>query len=178
MWLNIVQLARNLLKDDQQLVSVTYFTALVRGNDHKRKRQLVYLDALRTLDSLNITLGKYQLSDFRCPKCNETSQVPAEKMTDVNISVAMLNDAMANRFDTALLVSGDGDLAPAVRAVRAPGLAKRVVVVFPPKRSAFELQKAADAWFTIGRRVLARSQFPDEVASRSGVSLRKPNRWR
>jgi uncharacterized LabA/DUF88 family protein len=183
LWLNVEQLARNLLKDNQELTEVKYFTALVRGKSSdtrfldKQRRQNVYLDALRTIPNLSIILGKYQLGEFHCPSCGATSMVPTEKMTDVNISVAMLEDAITNLFDTAILISGDGDLAPAVRSVRLKAASKRVVAAFPPRRSAFELKDAADSSFTIGRRKLAKSQFPTEVTTAAGHILRKPTSW-
>jgi uncharacterized LabA/DUF88 family protein len=53
------------------------------------------------------------------------------KETDVNIATALHNDAALDRYDTALLVSGDSDL---TRAVRDIDVRKRVVVAFPPGR--------------------------------------------
>lgn len=39
-----------------------------------------------------------------------------EKMTDVNIAVELLGDAQDDAFDTAIIISGDSDLTPPVRA--------------------------------------------------------------
>ncbi len=61
-WLNVQVLARKLLKADQQLVFVKYFTSLVSGtprDPHKRKRQGSYLDALGTLRDFRILRGHY-----------------------------------------------------------------------------------------------------------------------
>ena len=51
-----------------------------------------------------------------------------EKMTDVNIAARLLTAAFENRFDTALLISADGDLTTPVRQVLAQFPQKRVVV--------------------------------------------------
>ncbi|MBN2081760.1 NYN domain-containing protein [bacterium] len=183
LWLDVVRLAQNLLHTDQELVGVKYFTARIRGDQNdpnfraKRQRQNRYLDALQALANLTITEGKYLLKAFQCKNCGVTSRVPTEKMTDVNISVSMLEDADDNSYDTALLISADGDLAPAIRSIRGRYPHKRIVAVFPPRRSAFELQNAANAYFTIGRRVLARSQFANEVTNAAGVVLHKPATW-
>ena len=39
-------------------------------------------------------------------------------MTDVNISVELLADAFQNKFDTALLVSGDSDLTGPIKKIK------------------------------------------------------------
>jgi hypothetical protein len=56
--------------------------------------------------------------------------------------------------------------------------AKRVVVAFPPGRFSVDLRNAASAYLKIGRAVVARSQFPETVLSRSGFVLRRPELWR
>jgi len=178
MWLDMRKLVSNLLKPDQKLAKVKYFTALVRDNPEKEKRQRTYLDALKATTEVEIIFGKYKLSDFRCPHCGRSTTSPSEKMTDVNISVSMIRDAVHNRFDTALLITGDSDLTPAVNAISAIAPEKRIVVVFPPRRSAFELRDAADACISIFRTTFARSQLPDEVITESGHVLRRPDKWR
>ena len=55
-------------------------------------------------------------------------------MTDVNIAVHLLEDAYDGVFDTALLISADGDLAAPVEAVRRRFPTKRIIVVAPPDR--------------------------------------------
>ena len=64
--------------------------------------------------------------------------------TDVNISVELMADAFQNQFDTALIVSADSDLVGPVETVRRLFPTKRMVVAFPPKRTSFALQKAAN----------------------------------
>ena len=62
-WLDVFQLAKNLLLTGQQLSIVRYFTApiLPDPNDpDKDKRQTTYLDALATLPSLSIEKGYYR----------------------------------------------------------------------------------------------------------------------
>ena len=62
-------------------------------------------------------------------------------MADVNIAVQLSTDAFDDRFDTALLISGDSDLTTPLRTVRAKFPAKRLIAVFPPGRQSFELKK-------------------------------------
>jgi len=180
-WLNVQALVRRLLKPGQQLTFTRYFTTRVSGtlsDPQKSKRQSTYLEALETLSELDISYGHYLRKPVRCFKCGSHWQVPDEKMTDVNIAVAMLSDAFRNRFDTALMVSGDGDLSGAVSAVRSLFQDKRVVVAFPPNRLSRELRRVAAASFTIGRVKFAASQFPDTVTSTRGYELHRPPSWR
>jgi len=104
-------------------------------------------------------------------------KVSHEKMTDVNIAVEMMRDAFQDRFDAALLISADSDLCPPVRAIRSLFPEKRVVVGFPPARRSIELASVASNQFVVGRASLAKSQFPVEITTPSGVILKKPETW-
>ena len=120
-WLDIRRMTERILRPDQELVAVRYFTARVqpRPNDPGEPiRQRTYLEALATLRDLSIHYGYFQPKRQRCSTCEATWQTYEEKMTDVNIAVEMLTDAQDNTFDTAIVISGDGDLAGPVRAVR------------------------------------------------------------
>jgi hypothetical protein len=53
-WLNVQSMARRLLKPDQTLVSTKYFTTIVKHPPDKQRRQAVFLEALQTLNDLQI----------------------------------------------------------------------------------------------------------------------------
>ena len=177
-WLNVQLLAQNLLKFNQELVMTKYFTARIIGSPDKEKRQSTFIEALETVPNLEIIYGKYQLNPRECTHCGFKDQVPNEKMTDVNIAVEMLSDAVKDKFDTALLLSADSDLAPLIRAIKNTFIQKRVVVVFPPKRDSVELRNIAHACLRIGRANLARSLFPDNVRKADGFILQRPPTWK
>jgi len=180
-WLNVPQLAQALLKPGQQLVLTKYFTSRVSatpGEPDKASRQDVYLRALATLPNLTIYYGQYLRRRIVCRNCRISWDVHDEKMTDVNISVEMLSDAFQDRFDTALLISGDSDLSGAVEAVQRLFPSKRVAVAFPPDRTSVRLRLVASGWLVIGRRKLALSQFPEIVAASGGHVLLRPPSWR
>ena len=180
-WLDIRRMAERILRPDQELVAVRYFTARVqpRPNDPgKPLRQRTYLEALETLRDLSIHYGYFQPKRQRCSMCGATWQTYEEKMTDVNIAVEMLADAQDNAFDTAIIISGDGDLAGPVRAVSRRYPKKRVVVAFPPGRHSAGLRSAATSSFTIGRNTLRDSQLPNAVTKPDGYVLTRPPSWR
>ena len=176
-WLNVVRLAENLLRPNQCLGFVKYFTARISGPPEKRMRQEQYLDALATLQNLKILYGHYMPTPSTCRHCGVSDSVPKEKMTDVNIAVEILVDAYQNAFDLALIISGDGDLVPPVRAIRRLFPAKVVVVAFPPRRASVQLGTSAHAHFMIGRAVIAKSLLPEGVAAPGGFVLKCPPEW-
>jgi uncharacterized LabA/DUF88 family protein len=70
-------------------------------------------------------------------------ETPSE-MTDVNIATELLMDAFNDRFDLALVISGDSDLVPPILALKQKFTGKRVVV--RPRRWSKNLGKK-DAMF-------------------------------
>ena len=98
-------------------------------------------------------------------------------MTDVNIAVNLLIDAQDDKFDTAIVISADSDLTPPIDEVLQRNPNKRVVVAFPPKRYSNKLKKVASGWFSIDRRTLKNSQFPQHVKTTDGFLLQRPQKW-
>ena len=113
-----------------------------------------------------------------CATCREPRTTYEVQMTDVNIALQMLCDAEDDRFDAAILVSGDSDLVGPVRTVleRHPG--QQVGVAFPPRRNSVELETAASFSLRVHRTALRDSQLPDEVAGPDGFVIRHRETWR
>lgn len=176
-WLNIQRMMQHLLKPDQELIVTKYFTTIVKQPPDKHKRQAVFLEALQTLSDFELYYGHYLSNDVVCRKCGHVYRTYHEKITDVNIAVELLRDAFQDRFDVALLVSADGDLAGLLRTVRQLFGKKRFVVAFPPKRFSNALRDAASAHIRIGRNVVAKSVFPDQVVKPDGYILHRPAEW-
>ena len=179
-WLDIRRLAENLLRTGQRLEAIRYFTARVEydpSDPGKQARQSMYLEALGTLRDLEIHYGYFQGKPQRCHNCGAAWNVYEEKMSDVNIAVEMLSDAHEDAFDIAILVSGDGDLAGPLLAVKERYPNKSVVVAFPPERSSIALIKAAAAHFTIGRGRFRNSQLPPRITKADGFVLTRPPTW-
>jgi len=176
-WLDISDLSNNLLKPNQKLISVNYFTARVRNSPDKEKRQNTYLEALEYFSKIRIIYGRFQPNVITCYSCGHSYSSPNEKMTDVNIASRILVDAFQNKFDTAVLISGDTDLIPPIREIKSLFPQKRVIVAFPPGRQNISLQKVAHASFIIGRKKLLDSQLPDEVPKPDGYVLKRPTEW-
>ena len=176
-WLDPCALIARMLGSNQSLEGVRYFTSRVKGNQDKQKRQSTYLEALGLLPKLSIHFGRYQLDDVTCPNCGTSYQTPHEKMTDVNIVVELLKDAKAGLFDVAFILSADADLLPGLIALRSEYPEKRAVVVFPPDRRSFHLEKNAAGALHVSEAELRVSQMPDRIMKPDGFMLERPSRW-
>ena len=179
-WLDVHQLAENLLRSDQQLSVVRYFTAPILpdpSDPDKDKRQETYLDALSTISMLDVQKGYFISRRHNCRKCGTPRTTYEEKTTDVNIAVAMLIDAYANLYDTAILISADGDLVRPVETILANFPNKRVVVAFPPDRNSNNLRKNASACISIWEKTIAKSQLPNQLLGSNGHVLHRPLSW-
>lgn len=175
-WLNVAQLAQNLLKPTQKIVGVKYFTSRVSNNPNKQKRQTTYLEALET-QGVEIIYGHYQSNSIECNRCGHLWMDQNEKMTDVNIATNLIVDAFQDRYDMAMLISGDSDLVPPIRAVHSLFSNKRVFVSFPPKRHNQTVAAAAKGSQVIGRKKLADNQLPNTITKKGGYVLTRPSEW-
>lgn len=178
LWLDLQNLTASLLRPGQTLTQVTYFTARVRDKPDSRQRQADYLDALSAHSPLVTTIdGRFQAKDRRCRGCGDSWVVFEEKETDVNIAIAMLEDAVLDRYDTALLVSADSDLCPAIRATKRLRPDKRIIAAFPPGRHSADLKRTVDGFVSIGRDKVRKAQLPDRLLTGSGITLQRPKYW-
>lgn len=180
-WLDLCGLSRSFLRGEQTFERCHYFTARINSDNRgaqDARRQSTYLDALATYQELTTHFGHYLPKQQTCRSCGATWTKYEEKMTDVNIAAQLLTDAYEDRFDTAILVSGDSDLTTPIKLVRQRFPQKRVVVAFPPARRSDQLKRAANASFVIGPNKLRKSLLPDTIATPSGYVLRRPDEWR
>jgi uncharacterized LabA/DUF88 family protein len=176
-WLNLWELCRLLLKPDQKLVTVKYFTSKVQNPPDKRQRQYSYLHALSITPGIERYFGKYEMSYHTCEGCGRKIEIPLEKMSDVQLATQMISDAFKDNFDVALLVSGDKDLVPIVELCRQEFPEKRIVAVFPPMRSCDDLRYAANAFIHVTETELKKSLFPNQITDSLGRLIECPKEW-
>lgn len=189
-WLNIHALAANLLDPGQQLVKTKYFTARLAGPrpadrkeyakelEARRKRQNNFLEAIGTIPEVEIFYGHYQEKPMECRKCSHTWMGWEEKMSDVAIATELLVDTFSSSYDTALIISGDGDLVPPIKVVRKLFGHKKIYVSFPPERFATSLQQSCHKLVdSVHGGNLSVCQLPEEVTLPSKYVLRRPVEW-
>jgi uncharacterized LabA/DUF88 family protein len=175
-WLDISKLVKGSLSANQQLVDIKYFTSRVTNNPGKQRRQSLYLEALDTT-GIKIIYGLYKSKDVECNNCGHIWQISNEKMTDVNIATHLLIDAFKDKYDTAILISGDSDLVPPIQAVHSNFPTKAVSVFFPPSRHNNSVAAAARGSMLLGRKKLNDNQFPEEIEKPDGYKIIKPAEW-
>jgi hypothetical protein len=86
-------------------------------------------------------------------------------------------DAYNDIYDTAILISGDSDLVPPIKAVHNNFPEKSVSVFFPPNRHNNTVAASAKGSLIIGRKRIIDNQFPEEVRKADGFVLKKPAVW-
>ncbi len=175
-WLNIKALVEKILKPNQELIHIKYFTSRVSNHPDKQKRQSTYIDALEST-GVKIIYGNYQDGSEECHRCGHIWRTAKEKMTDVNIAAAIMVDAFQDEYDMAMLISGDSDLTPPIREVHRLFNNKRVFIAFPPKRHNSSMALVARGSEIIGRKRLVDAQFDEEVVSKTGFTLKRPKEW-
>lgn len=175
-WLDINKLIHTYLTANQQLVAIKYFTSRVTNNPQKQRRQTIYIEALETT-GVKMVYGLYKAKNIECENCGHLWSISNEKMTDVNIATHLIIDAFQDKYDTAILVSGDSDLVPPIKAVHENFPKKAVSVFFPPSRHNNSVAAFAKGSQIIGRKKLIDCQFADEVKKRDGYILLKPSEW-
>jgi uncharacterized LabA/DUF88 family protein len=178
LWLDAEALVQGLLRGHQRLQQVKYFTARFRDDPALMSAQSAYLDAMEArCPRVKIVEGRFQEKRRICGSCGVAWVDYEEKETDVSIATAMIEDAVRDRYDMAILLSADSDLCPAVAAIKRLRPDKRVVAVFPPGRHSVDLQQAVDGFIVIGLNKIRQSQLPDAIDAGAGVVLRRPREW-
>lgn len=175
-WLDINKLVSHLLKPTQELISIKYFTSRVNNNPDKQKRQNTFIEALEST-GIKAYYGHYQSDSIECKRCGSIWATYNEKMTDVNIATHMIIDAFQDNCDMAMLISGDSDLVPPIKAIHDNFKNKRVFVAFPPNRFNNSVALVAKGNFIIGRKKIVDCQFPPEIIKPNGYILKKPKLW-
>lgn len=120
------------------------YNAPVRREDGEERYQAQqkFFDALRRIPYLEVKLGRLE------PR----GATVVEKGVDIAIAVDMLHFAATDMYDTAILVTGDGDFASAVQAVK--NLGKHVENSFFKTGLSRHLLDTADRFVLLDKDVL------------------------
>ncbi|MCL2689747.1 MAG: NYN domain-containing protein, partial [Chitinispirillia bacterium] len=62
--------------------------------------------------------GEFRKVTKCCRDCNSIYNTYEEKETDVNIAIKLYQQAYKNTYDVAIILSGDSDQIPAIRAIK------------------------------------------------------------
>lgn len=179
LWLDLVRLAEA-LRPKSEIARVKYFTADVVAEPDAASRQAHYINALchRHRGQFQVIRGRYQTKTKKCLRCHTEWDHHEEKETDVNIAVHLLRDAMDKTYDSALIVSGDSDLGPAVRMVKDVRPGYFMAAAFPPKRFSAELKSLMPASFHINENKVRGAQLPQTFQDGlTSKTFTRPEKW-
>jgi uncharacterized LabA/DUF88 family protein len=135
-----------------------------------------YLEALEA-SGVRLHVADFKRKTLTCPHCGREIERWEEKETDVALGVTAVELLHLRACDTLVIVSGDTDLAPAIRAAKRLFLESQVCVAFPHARFNAELQQIADFSFRLRTARYAEHQLPDPVRLPDGRVLRRPPGW-
>jgi hypothetical protein len=90
----------------------------------------------------------------------------------------MIKEAFEDSYDTAILVTNDTDLVPAIRMLKNTFPRKRIGVLFPIDRWSSELSQECHFWRKTKRKQLSKSQLPETVILPSGIAFQRPQSWK
>ncbi|PIU23314.1 MAG: NYN domain-containing protein [Chloroflexi bacterium CG_4_9_14_3_um_filter_45_9] len=118
----------------RQLSRIYYYNVLQDPSQYPEgyREQQDFLEALHRMPYLEIRLGSTKMAQG----------IPVEKGIDIMLTTDLLHFAWINLYDVAILVSGDGDFAYAMQAVKNMG--KHVEVAYFENNISKDLFDVAD----------------------------------
>ena len=144
--------AESLARPGEIWVKLTPFSAYATWLPDAHQRHIEYVKAIEHA-GVKCTMGHFKNKPVKCNKCSQTWVHHEEKETDVHIAARIVADAFKGRFDRAILITADSDLAPAVKIVKAAFPMKQIF------RSAFS-----------ARAFRTRSRSQSGIAANKGAS--------
>ena len=162
------------------LEEIYYFSAHATHMDFHRPgvtaRHRKYLECLKATGVIPI-MGRFKAKMVHCRRCGVDYLRYEEKETDVAISVKLLELLYLDSADTVVLVSGDTDLAPAVRTAARLFPTKQICSAFPYRRKNKELAQLVSKNFHIRKERYLANQLPDPFTLPSRRMIPKPAGW-
>jgi uncharacterized LabA/DUF88 family protein len=95
-------------------------------------------------------------------------------MTDVNLSVKLIEYAIKDDYDKAIIVSGDTDLVPAITTIRENFSNKKVGISLTPGRHNNTLINASDFVEEMKKSYLDRCLLSNPFVFADGTTLSNP----
>lgn len=175
-WIDLFKLANCFIKKTEKIVGIYYFTALATWDLKKMAKHKTLIKALE-LRNVNIVYGEFKRKDKFCRRCRNRYQTFEEKQTDVNIAIYLFELAIRDIYDTAIIVTGDSDLIPAIKAVRKTFPSKKIGIIIPIGRRSEDLKANTDFHIKMKEKHLRSSMFEDVIKLNDTEELKRPSTW-
>lgn len=128
----------------RKLVSIEYYNCPLnqQHDPNGYSGQLRFFNAIKKIPKLNLHLARL------VPRRDVTKKHTAiiEKGLDVMLAIHMFKHAISDNYDVAILVSGDGDFAPAVELIRRAYKKRIEVANFETTRSDYLVSVCDKLW--------------------------------
>ncbi|UFX82760.1 NYN domain-containing protein [Candidatus Absconditicoccus praedator] len=203
-WCNFRELSKKFIDPEaEKLQNVFYFTAYSKRNQAKLDRHKKYVKALSYFGN-KIILGNFSkitrtyqkdmpilellynsiinkvpfgLKDKLKPELLKY-QTYEEKQTDVNIAVKIVEDFFNDKFDVAIIISGDSDIIPAIKTAKKYGKNKRFVNINIPGAKGKAIKKFCDKCEIIRGEDIKNAIMPYQIQISSKETVCIPDGWR
>jgi uncharacterized LabA/DUF88 family protein len=138
------------LAGKDRVVDIFYYNAQLdrEQNPKKYDSQKEFFEVLNNIPNFHLILCK--LLKRNIPGTNKIYYIIKED--DINMAVDMVERACGDNYDTAIVVSGDGDFVPAVKAVQRKN--KKVVNIYFEHSSSRNLKSHCDSSLELKRQIL------------------------
>jgi uncharacterized LabA/DUF88 family protein len=130
------------------------------------------------IKNVNIVYGEFKRKDKYCNLCKRTYHTYEEKQTDVNIAIQLFKLSIEDKYDKAIIISGDNDLIPSIIAVRNTFQNNRIGVLIPIGRQAEALKNTCDFHMKMKEKQLQSSRLENEIDLGNDKKLICPMEWR
>lgn len=140
----------NFLADNREIIGIFYYNAPLDISEdlEKYKSQQKFFDKIKRIPKFNLILCKLFKRNIK--GTNQYYYVLKED--DIHMAVDIVKGAFKNNYDTAIIVSGDGDFLPAVKAVQEEN--KKVENIYFKKTASFNLKRNCNKSFMLKRDIL------------------------
>jgi len=137
---NLVKLAEILTGKERTLSKVHYYVGKIKQEGNKQ----LYTDQQRFFNYWRT----HPLCELRLGRVVKSGGTWKEKGVDVMLAADLLLLAMDDQYDTAVIVSADGDFVPVIEAVQVR-FRKRVENAMPPEFKGMAISRACNKYIPI-----------------------------
>jgi len=176
-WIDLNGLSKKFVTKKDKIEDIYYFTALATWSPDKVKRHKIFIKA-QELKGIRIIYGEFRKRDKHCRVCKNWYQTFEEKQTDVNIAIKLFELAIQDKYDKALIITGDSDLIHSIKAVKSTFPHKSIGVIIPIGRRAELLKQTCDFHMKMKEKHLKASMLPDEILLGNNKKLERPQKWK
>ncbi len=176
-WISLARLCNCYLTKRDTVAGIEYFTTLATWDSGKVARHRLFIKAQEN-EGVKVTYGEFKRKERHCRSCLKWFNTFEEKQTDVNIAIRLFQLAVQDQYEKAILISGDTDLLPAIKAVQSTFPSKQIGVVIPIARASEDLKKQADFHYRMKDRHLQSSLYPQNLSLSDGSVITCPSNWR